>query len=324
VRNVFAVFALGLLLGSIAVFLDHDSTKAPPFESAVKAAAVNAETDCDDCQTPVATATPPPCPQCNQSETRWQSLSDKPPPELLGTSAALLEGSCARMIYGFHSGERREPASLAKIVTAMVVMENADLDDVVDITVNGWDLVVENNSSVMGLEAGMRLPVEELLYGLLLPSGNDAALALADELGGVTKTVDLMNQRIRRTGLKDTVLKNPHGLDDPGAHTTPFDMAILGRELLSYPELATIVGTEFRPEPWHDNGGIWNGNYLMYVYDDAIGIKTGYTEEAGWSIVSAARRDGRLLIASVFNSSDPYLDSMRLFDWAYDNVKSPC
>ncbi|HEX5370917.1 MAG TPA: D-alanyl-D-alanine carboxypeptidase, partial [Dehalococcoidia bacterium] len=125
-------------------------------------------------------------------------------------------------------------------------------------------------------------------------------------------------------GLTDSVFRNPHGLDDPGAHSTPFDMAVLGRELLKDPELAKIVATEKRDEPWHDNGLIWNGNYLLVVYPDAIGIKTGYTDEAGWSIVSAARRDGRTLVASVFNSTDIYWDSMRLFDWAFTNVPDLC
>jgi D-alanyl-D-alanine carboxypeptidase len=170
----------------------------------------------------------------------------------------------------------------------------------------------------------MRLTVEELLYGLLLPSGNDAALQLSEYLGGENRVVDRMNARVKALGLTDTHLANSHGLDAPGAYSTPFDMAVLGAALLEDPVLRGIVGTEFRPEEWHELGGLWNGNYLMYIYDDAIGIKTGYTEAAGWSIVAAAERDGRLLIASVFNSADVYWDAMRLFDWAFDNLESAC
>ncbi len=272
--------------------------------------------------TPIASPTP--CPYCGQREDRWQDVTTVAPPHLLGTSAALIEGDCGAEIYGLNSRQQREPASLSKIVTAMVVRDNLPLDKVVDITVNGWDLAVDTDSSIMGLEPGMQLSVEELLYGLLLPSGNDAALQLAQVLGGSDRFVTLMNQRVHDLGLTDSVFRNPHGLDDPGAHTTPFDMTILGRELLKDPELAKIVATEKRDEPWHDNGVIWNGNYLLVVYPDAVGIKTGYTEEAGWSIVSAARRDGRTLVASVFNSTDIYLDSMRLFDWAFANVPDLC
>ncbi len=270
------------------------------------------------------TATPGLCPYCDQDPERWRDLTDVAPPELLGTSAVLMEGSCGEVLFGQKWREEREPASLAKIATAMVVADNANLSDVVDIQISGWDLSVENESTIMGLEPGMRLSVEELLYGLLLSSGNDAALELSRYLGGEDKVVALMNQRVAELGLTDTQLKNSHGLDAPGAHTTPFDMAVLGRALLQYPMLREIVSTQRREEPWHDHGEIWNGNYLLYIYEDAIGVKTGYTEGAGWSIVSAAQRDGRLLIASVFDSADIYWDSMRLFDWAYENTESPC
>jgi D-alanyl-D-alanine carboxypeptidase len=273
---------------------------------------------------PSATATPGPCPYCGQDPDRWSDLTNVPPPQLLGTSAVLMEGGCGEVLYGLNWRDRREPASLAKIATAMVVADKANLSDVVDIQITGWDLSVENGSTIMGLEKGMRLSVEELLYGLLLPSGNDAALELSRYLGGEAKVVGLMNQRVSELGLKDTHFVNSHGLDAPGAYTTPFDMAVLGRALLQYPLLRQIVGTQFRAEDWHDNGGIWNGNYLLYIDDDAIGVKTGYTEAAGWSIVSAESRNGRMLIASVFNSADIYWDSMRLFDWAYANIPDAC
>ncbi len=183
-------------------------------------------------------ASPTPCPYCGQSEDRWSNVTTVAPPQLLGTSAALIEGDCGAQIYGLNSRQQREPASLSKIVTAMVVRDNLPLDQVVDITVNGWDLAVDTDSSIMGLEPGMQLSVEELLYGLLLPSGNDAALQLAQVLGGNDRFVTLMNQRVHDLGLTDSVFRNPHGLDDPGAHTTPFDMTVLGRELLKDPELA--------------------------------------------------------------------------------------
>ena len=273
---------------------------------------------------PEPPAEPTPCLHCDQNPDRWRSLTSVDPPDLLGTSAVLMEGSCGDVIFGLNWRERRQPASLAKIATALVVANQAELTDVVDIQTTGWDLVVENESTIMGLIAGMRISVEELLYGLLLTSGNDAALELSRHLGGEARVVALMNQRVAELGLTETVLKNSHGLDEAGSYTTPFDMAVLGRELLQVPLLRQVVGTEFRPEDWHDLGGLWNGNYLMYIYEGAIGVKTGYTEEAGWLIVAAAEREGRLLVASVFNSADVYWDSMRLFDWAYENVPNIC
>ena len=270
------------------------------------------------------TATPSLCPYCEQDPDRWQDLTNEPPPELLGSSAVLMEGECGEVLFGQKWREQRQPASLVKIATALVVAEHANLSDIVDVQITGWDLTVENDSSIMGLEKGMQVSVEQLLYGLLLSSGNDAALELSRHLGGEEKVVRMMNERATELGLTDTRLRNSHGLDAPGAYSTPFDMAVLGRDLLQHPLLREIVVTQFREEPWHDLGGLWNGNYLLYIYEDAIGIKTGYTEGAGWSIVSAAERDGRMLIASVFNSADVYWDSMRLFDWAYENTENVC
>jgi D-alanyl-D-alanine carboxypeptidase len=322
VRTIAAVVALGLVLGVAFVKLTGGDGESPPLQQAILAD-VNTSQCVGDCARKPQ-STPVPCLTCNQDEKTWLSKTTKAPPVLGAESVALLEGSCGKMIFGSRSGEPRAPASLTKIVTAMVVADGTRLEDEVDIHITGWDLVVENDSSIMGLEKGMRMPVEDLLYGLLLASGNDAALALAGHLGGEAKLVEKMNEHVRKLGLKDTVLRNTHGLDAAGARTTPLDMAFLGRHLLTYPELAKIVDTDFRSFEWHDRGGIWNGNYLTYAYKDSIGIKTGYTEEAGFLIVGAAQRDGRILIASAFGGFDPIWDAMKLFDWAYDNVGSVC
>jgi D-alanyl-D-alanine carboxypeptidase len=321
-RTIALVVAMGLVIGVAFVSLTGGEEESPPLQDAILADVVSAECVGDCAVRPQPTAIP--CLTCNQDATAWTRFTTKAPPDLGAHAVALIEGSCGKLIYGLQPVQPRAPASLTKIVTAMVVADSAKLDDNVNINVTGWDLVVENDSSIMGLEKGMRMSVEDLLYGLLLASGNDAALALADHLGGEAKLVEKMNQHVQKLGLKDTVLRNTHGLDAPGAQTTPLDMAFLGRQLLTYPDLAKIVDTPYRPFEWHDGGGIWNGNYLTYTYKDSIGIKTGYTEEAGWLIVSAAQRDGRVLIASVFDSFDVIYDSMRLFDWAYANVPSVC
>ena len=280
--------------------------------------------DCrPNCPPAAATATPAPCPACDQTEDTWRRYTQAPPPVLLGETAALIEGSCGRLIFGQRSKERRLPASLVKIVTALTVVEQAKLDDRVDITIDGWSLAVRDGSSIMGLEIGMRLTVEDLLYGLLLASGNDAALALADHMGGEAKLVRNMNDKVKQLGLTDTVLKNSHGLDAEGSHSTAFDMAILGRDLLEDPILKTMVNTRTRTVTYSPNL-LWNGNWLMYIYKDAIGVKTGWTEGANGTIVAAAERDGRLLIASVMGSSDVFWDSMRLFDWTFENIPPTC
>jgi len=267
--------------------------------------------------------TPAACPACGQDESYWRRLTQVAPPALLGQSAALIEGGCGRQLYGLDSHSRRPPASLAKIATALVVVENARLSDVVDVTVNGWELTVRDGSSIMGLEAGMRLTVEDLLWGLLLLSGNDAAIQLAEHLGGERRFMDLVEAKVRSLGLRDTRFANPHGLDAPGSYTSAFDIAVLGRALLQTPVLRQMVSTQFHAASWTSRG-IWNGNWLMYIYPNVVGVKTGFTEAAGGTIVAAVERDGRLLIASVLNSADIFYDSMRLFDWGFANVPPAC
>src|SRR5688572_4783017 len=187
---------------------------------------------------PIAAAAPAviekpalPKPYVNQDPERWKKSTQVAPPQIYGPNAALVEASCGQLVYGLRQDERRAPASIAKIVTAMVVAEQAKMTDRVDVKVSGWDLAMKDGSSTAGLEAGMNVAVEDLLYGLMLPSGNDAALALADHLGGVQRFVTAMNERVRRMGLENSAFANPDGRDAPGQYTTALDMTLLGREL---------------------------------------------------------------------------------------------
>jgi D-alanyl-D-alanine carboxypeptidase (penicillin-binding protein 5/6) len=276
-----------------------------------------------DAKMAAAPAAPTPCAYCGQDPQRWRSLTDKPPPEIGGKSAALIEGSCGTMVYGLGADDRRPPASLTKIVSAMVAADKADLDRPVDITINGWDLAADDGSSIMGIEAGMRLPVRDLLYGMLLASGNDAALALAQHLGGVSRFVDMMNAKVHQLGLTNTHFVNPDGRDTADHYSTALDMALLGRAFLSYPVLQQVATTQ-QYQPHWQGPVLWNDNWLLYNYDGTVGVKIGYTEQADFTIVAAAQRGGRLLIVSVFGSWNLYLDSMRLLDWAFANTKPAC
>jgi D-alanyl-D-alanine carboxypeptidase len=246
-----------------------------------------------------------------------------PPPQIGGRTAALVEGSCGVLIYGLNQDERVPPASLAKMATALVVMDAGRLDDRVTVNVNGWAMAAEDGSSIMGLEEGMNLSVEELLYGMLLPSGNDAALALAEYLGGTARVVGLMNQRAQRLGLRSTQFTNVDGRHNPDLYSTAFEMTVLGREMMANPKLREIASTQ-RFTPGWSGSQLWNGNYLLYIYPGTLGVKTGYTEEANSTIVAAVERAGRTLYASVMGSWDAYWDAMRLFDWAFNNTSSIC
>ena len=264
-----------------------------------------------------------PCPYCNQDAERWKRTSTVPPPQILAPNAAVIEGSCGQLIYGLKQNERRPPASIAKVVTAIVVAEQAQLSDRVEVKINGWELSVKDGSSIAGLEAGTNVSVEDLLYGLMLPSGNDAALALADHLGGTQRFVGAMNDRVRRLGLENSAFANPDGRDAPGNYTSALDMTLLGRELMNRSALREIVGTKTTVAKW-DKHTMWNTNYLVYGYQGATGIKFGFTEAANETIVGSAMRNGRELYVSVLYSDFAYLDAVRLLDWAFANTQPSC
>jgi D-alanyl-D-alanine carboxypeptidase (penicillin-binding protein 5/6) len=273
---------------------------------------------------PVAAAVAPkPCPYCNQDPNRWQASSKVPPPQVSGPDIAVIDGACGKLIYGLNQDERRPPASIAKIVTALVAGENTALTDKVLVKTSGWDLALEDGSSNAGLEAGEMVPVEDLLYALMLPSGNDAALALADNFGGPVQFATMEAARIRKIGLENTNLTNPDGRDAPNNYTSALDIGLLGRELMSNPVLRKIAGTQTRPAPW-DGHTMWNTNYYVYGVDGATGVKFGFTEGAKETVVGSAMRNGREIFVAVLFSDFAYLDAKKLTEWAFANTTSAC
>jgi D-alanyl-D-alanine carboxypeptidase (penicillin-binding protein 5/6) len=263
------------------------------------------------------------CPYCNLDPEAWKRSASVAPPAIYGRNATVLEGSCGQLLYGLNHHARRPPASIAKIATALVVAERAQLSDRVNVTINGWDLAVEDGSSIAGLKAGQHLTVEELLYGLMLPSGNDAALALAEHFGGVARFTEMMNRLTKQHGLENSQFRNPDGRDAPDSYTSALDIALLGRQLMLNPALARIAGAKTQQTSW-DNRLLWNTNYLVYGYPGATGVKFGYTDAANETIVGSAVRDGRELFVSVLDSDFAYLDAVKLLDWGFANTKATC
>ena len=261
---------------------------------------------------------------CAPSPDDSTFVSDAAPPPITAQSAVIIEEPCGALLYGDNVHQRLAPASLTKVATALVTAERADLSEIVDVQVDGAELAVTTDSTVMGLEPGQQLSLRDLLYGLLLPSGNDAALAIAEHVGFTTTAfVDLMNDKVEQLGLSDTHFTNPHGLDELGQYTSAFDIAMLGRELIRQPELAAIVRTTTYQPAW-DGPPLWNGNRLVYSYPDSLGVKIGYTDEAQQTIVAAAEREGRRLIVSALGSSSIYEDAVALFEWAFASSESVC
>jgi D-alanyl-D-alanine carboxypeptidase len=243
---------------------------------------------------------------------------------LTGEAALVVEEPCGAIILDKDSHGRHATASLAKIVTALVTAERANPAARVDITLDGGELSLETDSSVMGLVPGQTLTVEELLYGLLLPSGNDAARTLADYVSGDNANfVGLMNQKVTALGLTDTHFANVDGLDHAAQYTSAYDITVLRRELLKNQLLTQIVGTQTYQPRW-DGRLLWNRNPLLYYYEGATGVKTGSTDEAKEALVGSAERDGRQIMVTVLRSDYAYLDVSRLLDWAFTSVTPAC
>jgi serine-type D-Ala-D-Ala carboxypeptidase (penicillin-binding protein 5/6) len=252
-----------------------------------------------------------------------ESGSQAPPP-ISAAAAAVIEEPCGAVIHGFNTHGRLPPASVTKIMTALVAAQQSDIRQTVDVTVDGGALSEATDATVMGLSPGQQLSLTDLLYGLLLPSGNDAAIQIAEQVAGsVDDFVGLMNDKVDEMDLGNTHFANPHGLDEPGHYTSAYDIALIGRQLLKDPDLAFIVSTRSYQPAW-DGPPVANLNLLLGNYPGALGVKTGYTPQAGQTIVAAAQRDGRRFIVSVLGSADNFADATALLDWAFGGTDSSC
>jgi len=259
------------------------------------------------------------------AEASPTTADDADPPAITGIGAVVMEEGCAAVLYSTNSEMRRPPASLTKIMTALVAEEASGMDDLVPIDVDGAEFSLETDSTIMGIERGQVLTMRDLLYGLLLPSGNDAAVQIAEHVGGdVPSFLAMMNQKAQELGLENTHFTNPHGLDDDALYTSAYDMAIMGRELLRRPALAEIVGTQAYQPTW-DGPAVANLNQLLGFYPGALGVKTGYTPLAGQTIVAAVEQGGRTLIVSVLGSHwDIYKDVSELLNWGFQSTEPAC
>lgn len=242
---------------------------------------------------------------------------DLPLPSIEGRAFAVIEAPCGALLQHRNGALALPPASLTKIVTALVTIDRASLDEPVTIDIDGGALSLETDSTVMGVRPGDPLSVRDLLYGLFLRSGNDAAIEIAEHVAGDEDAfVSLMNAKAGELGLASSWFANSHGLDDPGLYSSAIDMARLGAILLDQPELAEIVRTRTYQPNW-DRGPIDNLNILLNNYPGAIGVKTGFTDTADQTIVAAAERDGRTIVVSILGTSYMYEEAVDLLNWAF-------
>jgi D-alanyl-D-alanine carboxypeptidase len=260
------------------------------------------------------TATPPPTP----TPAPPRKTGSAAPPQVSGISVAVIDGESGALLYGLDPHRQLAPASCTKIFTALVALKYGSPAQQVTVQ---FDSAQIPDSTLMGIQPGESYSLEDLLYGLLLPSGNDAALAISNAIAGDTgRFVILMNDEVKQLGLSDSHFVNPHGLDADEHYSSAYDLAMGGRYgMLNYPEFRKIVGTE----SWTVNGTrsfeVDNLNKFLGNYPGADGVKIGFTDNAKRTIVASATHSGHQLFVAVMEVGDWVSNTAPLFDWAYQN-----
>lgn len=240
-------------------------------------------------------------------------------PQIDAASAIVMDAKTGRVLFEKNAYKRRPMASTTKIMTAIVAIEKGDLDDIVTVSKRAASIW----GSRLRLKAGQKLTLKELLYGLLLNSGNDAAIAIAEHIGGTVEGfLDLMNKKAGEIGAYNTNFKTPHGLDANGHYTTAYDLALITRYALKNTVFAKIVRTKNASISIRD---LRNTNEMLSIYPGADGVKTGYTGKAGRCLVTSATRNGWQIISVVLNCPTRYkraLSSKLILDYAFNNYKN--
>ncbi len=226
-------------------------------------------------------------------------------------AAYLIEANSGRVLYAKNENARLPMASTTKIMTALLAIESGRMDE----TVRVPDAAIGTEGSSMYLQTGETLTLSDLVYGLMLRSGNDAAVAIALLLDGSTEAfAERMNARAQALGLLDTHFVTPNGLHDPDHYTTAHDLALLSAAALENPVFAGIVRTEYIRTAGSNPHTLKNKNRLLWEYEGGIGVKTGYTKAAGKCLVFAAERGGMKLVGAILNCPSMWDTAKRMLD----------
>jgi D-alanyl-D-alanine carboxypeptidase len=243
-------------------------------------------------------------------------VSESAPPAVSARYVAVVDEASGALLHGQDERARVAPASVTKIATTLVALEQApDLGQRIAVTISGSAMAARDRSSIMGLEPGRQVSLGTLLYGMMLPSGNDAAEQVALALGETREEyVAWMNARVAELGLRDTHFVNPSGMDAAGHYSSAYDMALLGRAAMQNDMFRRLARA---PSYRGDGYTMGNLNRLIGAYAGADGIKIGRTGAAGRTIVASASRGGQRVYVSLMRSQDLVADSTALFEWAW-------
>ena len=246
--------------------------------------------------------------------------AENPVPEVSAKACVLIEEKTGKILFEKNSAEKLPMASTTKIMTTLLCIESGGLDD--EFVVDSEAIKVEGSS--MGLVEGDVVTKRSLCYGMLLPSGNDAANAAAVKIGGsIEEFAKMMNERAEQIGMTRTCFVTPSGLEGEGHGSSAYDMALLAREALKNPLFAEICSeseakVRFGNPPY--DRWLKNTNKLLTMYDGVKGVKTGFTDEAGRCLVSACERDGISLICVTLNDKNDWDDHSRMYDYGFSHI----
>lgn len=239
-------------------------------------------------------------------------------PSTSAESAVLIDSKTGRVMYSYNHNIRRPMASTTKIMTALLAIEYGNLDSIVTVK----DNAVGVEGSSIYLAKGEKILLKDLLYGLMLRSGNDAAIAIAEHISGsVDKFVELMNKKAKDIGAINTKFVNPHGLHDSNHFSTAYDLAIITKEAMKMDFFREIAKTKTWVADREINQYFSNKNDVLWEYKGGDGVKIGYTRAAGRCLVASATRDEVQLIAVVINDGNWFNDCYRMLDYGFDNYK---
>ena len=257
-----------------------------------------------------------------QREVKAPSGQRPSPPGLFANAAILVDAESGRVLYEKNPHVQLPIASTTKIMTALVVRDRLKLNDIATISKEAANVGEQS----VGLVAGEKIKVEDLLWALLVLSANDAAYALAQQTAGtIPAFADMMNKKAKELGANDSHFMNPHGLDQSGHYSSAYDLSVMGRALLKDPVLAKMVGTKRHsiPMPTGHSGDLtlYGHNEILDVYPGANGIKTGYTGKAGFCLVASATKDEKTLVSVVLNSTHRASDTTALFNYGFASTE---
>ena len=241
-----------------------------------------------------------------------------PPPTIQASAAVLVDADTGVVLFEKEMHQPRPIASTTKVMTALLALETEDLDAQVTVT----PTVLQLEGSNVGLQPGEVVGLDDLLASLLLSSGNDAAVAIAEHISGsVAAFADLMNSRARELGATDTHFVNPHGLHDPNHYSSAYDLALITREALKHARFRELVGSKVAevhlPSAPEGKVQLINHNKLLWRAGYANGVKTGFVSQSGHCLIASGAKNGWELIAVVLDSPDMYAERKALLDYGF-------